>query len=137
MPTTDPAHTRAAILRNARAAENERLRNLAIRRWGPLDEAELDARVAELVREKGAVGGRKGGAATRQRVAVARRLAETQPEMLAHVHVLREQLDALVHLITGMCAHDWPGDLDDPEAACRYCGLLYGEWSAIRSGAAA
>lgn len=59
MPPT-AAETREAILRNARAAERARLRNLARAQFPHLDDEQLDAKVRELDHEKLARAGRAG-----------------------------------------------------------------------------
>lgn len=65
---TSAADTRAAILRNARAKERERLRNIARRNHPDLDADQLEAKVRELEVDKLREAGRRGRA-TQQRLA--------------------------------------------------------------------
>lgn len=73
---------RRRILGNARAAEKERLRNLAIRELGPgATAADVEARAAELQREKLSAAGRKGRELQAQRLAEADRVRSVLPDL--------------------------------------------------------
>lgn len=135
MPTSNrsDADTRAAIMRNARAALREQLRVEAVRRWGPMPDDQLDARVRELQRERSAAGGRKGAATIRARAATGRRFESMQADMVFQAEQALAAVAALLVLIRACaedeCWHVWPDDLDAPDASCELCGLLYAEWS--------
>lgn len=127
MASKDPM-TRAAIIRNAQAAERERLRNVARARYGHhLTGDDLEQRVDQLEREKLSAAGKKGGAATRQRLAEARRLQALHAALIEHTQDLLILLRS-VGADPDTCDHDWPGELDT-DAACTRCGLPYADWS--------
>ncbi len=129
MSSTRQQGVREAVMRNARAAFREQLRNQALAEDPTLaaDPEALACRVDELLREVRRYGGRRGAAATRARLRAARRFQD-------NCDVLLEQLDLLGQLIRSAanphatCAHQWPGDLDE-DPFCQRCGLHYVDFS--------
>jgi hypothetical protein len=85
---------RRRILGNARAAESERLRNVArVQLGADASDDEVQARAAELLREKLSAAGRLGRARQAARMAEADRLRAAIPEiellLLAALDLLR------------------------------------------------
>lgn len=78
MPAAD---TRDEILRNARAQERERLRNIARGNWPDLDHADLEAKVDELEVEKMRAAGRRGRAAQHHAAQLGKQWAALRPEL--------------------------------------------------------
>lgn len=94
------AETRDAILRNARAAEHERLRIVARKNWPDLDDDQLDAKVRELQLEKLDAAGRLGRATQRDNAETGKLWKSMQPHVIGQL----EDTLALVRAIT--CADD-------------------------------
>ena len=84
-----------AIMRNARAAWRDQLRNQVTRENPALGDGEVEARVAELMREVRSAGGRKGAEATRRTVLAARTVLERQAEIAAMARELVEAIESL------------------------------------------
>lgn len=80
------------ILRNARAAERERLRNLALAQQPDLDGDALDERIRELEVAKLSDAGKKGRASQQYLARVGRTWAATRPEV-------EDRLEALLKII--------------------------------------
>lgn len=89
------AETTDAILRNARAAENERLRNLARTRYPELSDAELDDKVRELQAEKLSGAGRRGRANQQRITDIGKNFQAAQPDLEADLLKIIERLRAL------------------------------------------
>lgn len=79
--TKVPDNTTEAILRNARAAENERLRNVARTTWPQLNEQDLEDKVRELQTEKLREAGRLGRAKQQQNADAGREWITLRPEL--------------------------------------------------------
>jgi hypothetical protein len=99
-PEADITHL---ILRNARAAERERLRNLALAQQPDLDGHELDLKVRELEVAKLRDAGRKGRASQAYLARVGRTWAATRPEV-------EDRLEALLALVRSTTPDDEPDD---------------------------
>lgn len=133
LASTDMRALRAALIRNAQAAERERLRNLA---RGQLateldvepDEEQVEQRADELERAKLSAAGKKGARRRRATLAHARRIEAAHASLKAQVDFLAELIDAIAPVDPDQCDHDWPGDLD-ADASCNLCALPYGDWS--------
>jgi hypothetical protein len=82
------AETTAAILRNARAAERERLRNIARHRWPDLTDDDLEDKVRELQVEKLREAGRRGRASQQANAVLGRDLRAVHPWLLASLEDL-------------------------------------------------
>lgn len=100
------AETRDAILRNARAAERERLRNLARAKFGDLTDDELDAKVRELDLEKLSRAGQAGRRSQLRNADIGKTWLALEDELVVRI----EGVLALARLI----AHP---PTDDGEAA--------------------
>lgn len=126
-PSTRSDEVANAIMRNARAAWREQLRNKVIREQGNLPEEELELHVDELVRLARAAAGRKGGAGNRRRLMAVRQFELAYDNLLQTaedlVRAIRVAGDPQAH-----CGHTWPAELDE-DAYCVHCGLLYSEYS--------
>jgi hypothetical protein len=92
---TTAAETRQAILRNARAAEHERLRTVARQRWPHLDDDGLEDAVRRLELEKLSAAGAKGRAKQRGHGETGRAWLATRPTIEA-------RLEELLHLVRGI-----------------------------------
>lgn len=128
----DPA-IRAALIRNAQAAERERLRNLARRQLAAEldvspDEEQVEERANQLEREKLSAAGKKGARRRRARMAQAQRIEAAHASLVAQINFLAELVDAIAPVDPDQCEHDWPGDLD-ADASCQACALPYAEYS--------
>jgi hypothetical protein len=82
------AETREAILRNARAAERERLRNLARTKFGDLTDDELDAKVRELDLEKLSRAGQAGRRSQLRNAEVGKTWLTLEDELLLRIEDL-------------------------------------------------
>lgn len=87
--------TQEAILRNARAHERERLRNLARSRWPGLDDDALEGRVRELEVEKLREAGRLGRAAQQHLTRVGRRWNSVRPQVEDHLKAVQRLIDSI------------------------------------------
>jgi hypothetical protein len=85
----------AAILRNARAAERERLRNIARHRWPDLTDDDLEDKVRELQVEKLREAGRIGRANQQALITVGRDYLAAQPWVIATLEQLLTTLRAV------------------------------------------
>lgn len=127
MASANPDVARA-ILRNARAAWREQLRNKVLAEHGPLPEAEIERRVDQLVSEARSAAGRKAGAVTRQRLAAVRRFEDMRAELVERTEGLLDLLRSVDEPNPETCDHDWPAELNS-EAYCPKCSLRYDEFS--------
>lgn len=127
MASKDPS-MRAAIWRNAHAAERERLRNLARQRWPEAAGDELEQRVDQLEREKLQAAGRRGATTVRSRLALARRVEAAHPQMVEIAECLLDLLREVAPSDPDTCEHDWPDELEADDR-CSLCHLPYGDWT--------
>lgn len=89
---TSAADTRHAILRNARAKERERLRNIAIRNHPELDAEQIEHKVRELELDKLREAGRRGRASQQRLADLGAVYTGIHPELEA---LARSMLDLL------------------------------------------
>lgn len=113
MGKTRDYNTDAAIMRNARAAERERLRNIAIRNNPAATDTELDEAVRQLELEKLSRAGRAGRASQQRAAEVGRRFQEAHPTIEATLTALQINCEDLTRLVTALTI----GDTDDGEEA--------------------
>jgi hypothetical protein len=118
--------TRKAILRNARAAEWERLLNLADP-GRTMSEDERTTVALKLQREKLQAAGRKGRETQQRLMEDASYLRRMAADIQARLEDLLDVVRSAQHCRPG--DHLWPDELP-PDAQCTECGLEYGEWSA-------
>lgn len=85
----------ARTLRNARAAERERLRNIARRNWPQLDGDDLEAKVRELEIDKLRAAGRRGRATQQHLTNLGAAFAAAHPELRASIAALLDHIDSL------------------------------------------
>lgn len=111
----------AAIMRNARAAWRDQLRNQVRAGQPDLGDADVEARVDELVRAARSAGGRRGAAQTRRTALAARNLLDSRGELAEMARVLLARIEALADP-TGDCLHLF----DDTGDYCQRCGAEAG-----------
>jgi len=125
--SSDPER-RAAILRNAQAAERERLRNQARIAFPDARGEELEKLVDELEREKLRAAGKRGAAVVRTRSAQARRFQAQHAILVEQAECLLDLLREVGPVDPRACEHAWPDELT-PDAACGRCCMAYADWS--------
>lgn len=108
-----------AIMRNARAAWKDQLRNQVMAETPGLDASDVSARVDELVRVARSAGGRRGAAVSRRNALAARNVLEHREHLERLARDLLEQIEALADP-TGDCLHQF--DTGEEGDFCRRCG---------------
>lgn len=106
-----------AIMRNARAAWRDQLRNQVISGQPDLDDEEVSARVEQLISAARSAGGRRGAAQSRRTALAARNLMESRERLAGMARELLERIEALADPSAG-CDHAW----DDSADYCQRCG---------------